>query len=81
MYNGASLVVQFIKNPSAMQETGVPSLGWEHPREKEMTTHSSILAWEIPLTEKPVRLHTVRGAPRVRPNLVTKPPPKTVQYR
>ena len=58
MYSGASLVVQLIKNPSAMQETGVPSLGWEDPREKEMTTHSSILAWEIPWTEKPVRLQS-----------------------
>ena len=35
-----------------MQETQVLSLSWEDPLEKEMTTHSSILAWEIPLTEK-----------------------------
>ena len=36
-----------------MQETWVPSLGWEDPLEKEMTTHSSILAWRIPWTEEP----------------------------
>ena len=41
---GASLVVQVVKNPPAMQETRVRSLGWEDPLEKEMTTHSSILA-------------------------------------
>ena len=35
------------------QETGVQSLGWEDPLEKGMSTHSSILAWGIPLTEKP----------------------------
>ena len=36
------------KNPPAMQETQVQSLGWEEPLEKEMATHSSILAWKIP---------------------------------
>ena len=41
------------KNLLAMQETGIQSLGWEDPLEKEMTTHSSILAWEIPWTEEP----------------------------
>ena len=40
-----------IKNPPAVQETQVQSLGWEDPLEKEMATHSSILAWEIPWTE------------------------------
>ena len=39
-----------------MQETWVSSLGWEDPLEKEMATHSSILAWEIPQTEEPGRL-------------------------
>ena len=39
-------------NPLPMQETQVQSLGWEDPLEKEMATHSSILAWEIPWTEK-----------------------------
>ena len=42
-----------VKNLSAMQETPVQSLGWEDPLEKEMATHSSILAWEIPWTEEP----------------------------
>ena len=40
----ASLVAQMVKNPPAMKETGVQSLGWEDPLEKEMATHSSILA-------------------------------------
>ena len=41
------------KNLSAKQETWVQSLSWEDALEKEMATHSSILAWEIPWTEKP----------------------------
>ena len=45
-----------VKNLSAMQEMWVQSLGWEDPREKEMATHSSILAWRIPWTEEPGRL-------------------------
>ena len=49
----ASLVAQMVKNLPAMPETGVCSLGWEDPQEKEMATHSSILAWRIPWTEKP----------------------------
>ena len=43
-----------VKNPPAMQETGVQSLGWEDPLEKEMATHSSILAWKIPWIAEPV---------------------------
>ena len=39
---------QQIKNPPAVQETWVPSQGWEDPLEESMATHSSILAWEIP---------------------------------
>ena len=42
-----------VKNPPIMQETWVRSLGWEDPLEKEMVTHSSILAWKIPWTEEP----------------------------
>ena len=42
-----------VKNLPAMQETQVQSLGWEDPLEKRMATHSSILAWRIPWTEKP----------------------------
>ena len=48
-----SLVVQMVKNPPETWETWVPSLGWEDPLEKEMTTHSSILVWRIPWTEEP----------------------------
>ena len=49
-YSWASLVVQLIKNPPAMWETWVQSLGWEDPLEKGKATHSSILAWRIPWT-------------------------------
>ena len=42
-----------VKSLLAMQETRVQSLGWEDPIEKEMETHSSITAWEIPWTEEP----------------------------
>ena len=48
-----------VKNPPAMQETKVQSLGWEDPLEKEMATHSSILAWEIPWTEEPGGLQSM----------------------
>ena len=60
-YSWASLVAQMIKNPPAVQETWVQSLGWEDPLEKGTATHSSILAWRIPWTEAPGRLHTVHG--------------------
>ena len=49
----ASLMAQQVKNLPAMQKTWVQSLGWEDPLEKEMATHSSILAWRIPWTEEP----------------------------
>ena len=55
----ASLVAQLVKNLHAMQETRVPFLGWEDPLEKEMATHSSILAWRIPWTGKPGRLQSM----------------------
>ena len=48
-----SLVARMVRNLPAMQETQVRSLGQEHPLEKGMTTHSSILAWRIPWTEEP----------------------------
>ena len=51
-YSCASLVHQMVKNPPAMQETWVQSLGWEDPLEEGMATHSSVLAWRIP-TEEP----------------------------
>ena len=50
------LVAQMVKSLSTMQETCVRSLGQEEPLEKEMATHSSILAWKIPWTEEPGRL-------------------------
>ena len=53
---GVSLVAQTVRNPPAMQETQVHSLGWEDPPEKGMTSHSSILALRIPQIEEPGRL-------------------------
>ena len=50
-----------VKNPPAMQETWVPSLGWDVPLEKEIIAHSSIFAWEIPWTQEPGRLYIVHG--------------------
>ena len=46
-YSWASLVTQMVKNPSAMRENWVQSLGWEDPLEEGMATHSSILTWRI----------------------------------
>ena len=54
-----------VKNPPAMQEKWIWSLGWEDPLEKEMATHSSILAWEVPWTEELCGLQSV-GSQRVR---------------
>ena len=51
-YSWASLVTQLVKNPPAMPETWVQSLGWEDPLEKGTAIHSSILAWRIPRTVK-----------------------------
>ena len=59
----ASLVAQMVKNPPTMRETWVLSLSWEELLEKEMTTHSSILAWSIP---------TDRGTWRATVHSVTK---------
>ena len=49
-------MAQMVKNPPAMQEIQVQSLGQEDPLEKRMATHSSILAWRIPWTEEPGEL-------------------------
>ena len=49
----SSLVAQLVKNPPAMKETWVWSLGWEDPLEKGTATHSSIFAWRTPWTEEP----------------------------
>ena len=56
MTTGASLVAQMVKPLPAVQETGVQSLGWDDPLEKEMATHSSTLVWKIPWTEETGRL-------------------------
>ena len=62
-------MAQTVKNLPAMQETWILSLGQEDSLEKEMATHSSILAWEIPWTEEPGRLQSM--GPRVT-NVTTK---------
>ena len=53
-----------VKNPPAKHNTQVQSLGWDDPLEKEMVTHSSILAWKIPRTEEPGGLQSM-GLQRV----------------
>ena len=60
----ASLVAQRVKRLPATWETWVRSLGWEDPLEKEMATHSSILAWRIPWMEEPGGLQST-GSQRV----------------
>ena len=65
-----SLVAQMIKNLPVMQETWVRSLGQEVPLEKEMVTHSSILAWRIPWTEELGKLQSM-GLQRVRHDWAT----------
>ena len=59
-----TMVAQRLKRLLAMWETWIQSLGWEDPLEKEMATHSSILAWRIAWTEEPGRLQSM-GALRV----------------
>ena len=61
-----------VKNPPTVQETWVQSLGQEELLEKEMATHSSILAWGIPWTEEPGGLQSV-GLQRVGHDLAIKP--------
>ena len=63
---GASLMAQW-SSLLVMQKTWVWSLGWEDPLEKDMATHSSILAWEIPWTEEPGGLQSM-WSQRVRPS-------------
>ena len=60
----ASLVAHLVKNLPIVQETWVRSLGQEDPLEKEMATHSSILAWKIPWAEEPGGLQSM-GSKRV----------------
>ena len=64
-YSWASLVAQTGKNPPAMRETWLQSLGWEDPLEEGMTTHSSVLAWRIPWTDEPGGFQST-GLQRVR---------------
>ena len=64
MVLGASLVAQSVKYLPSMQVTRVRSLGGDDPLEKEMTNHSSILAWRIPWTEEPGGLQSM-GLQRV----------------
>ena len=59
-YAWASLVTQLVKNPPAMRETWVRSLGWEDPLEKGKATHSSILAWKISWTVQSMGSQRVR---------------------
>ena len=59
-----SLVTQMVKRLPTMRETWVQSLGWEDLLEKEMATHSSILAWKILWTEEPGRQQSM-GSQRV----------------
>ena len=63
-YSWASLVAQSVKNPPAMRETWVCSLGREDPLEKGMATQSSILAWRTPWAKEPGRLQSM-GSQRV----------------
>ena len=62
---GVSLVAQLVKNPPAVWETWVQSLGWEDPLEEGMETHSSILAWRIPMDREAWRV-TVHGVAQSR---------------
>ena len=63
-YSWVSLLAQTVKNTPALQETWVPSLGWEDALEKGKATHSSVLAWRIPWAEEPGRLQSM-GSQRV----------------
>ena len=67
---GESPVAQRLKRLPAMREMRVRSLSWEDPLEKEMATHSSILAWRIPWREEPSRLQST-GSQRVRHDWAT----------
>ena len=63
-YSWASLVAHLVKNLPAMQETWLRSLGWEDLLEEGMATHSSILAWRIPM-DRGAWKATVHGSQRV----------------
>ena len=65
-------MAQAVKYPPAMQEIWVRSLDQEDTLKKGMATHSSILAWRIPWTEEPGKLHSPWGQKRTEHDLVTK---------
>ena len=54
-------VAQTVKRLSTMRETWVQALGWEDPLEKQTVIHSRTIAWKVPWTEEPGRLHTAHG--------------------
>ena len=70
MISQASLVAEVVKNPPVMRETWIRSLGQEDPLEKEMATHSGILAWEISWTEESGKLESIESQ-RVRHDWAT----------
>ena len=72
-------MAQRLKPLPAMQETWVRSLGQEDPLEKEMATHSSILAWKIPWMEEPGGLQSM-GSQKVGHDLVTEHAPKELRH-
>ena len=72
-----SLVAQTVKRLPAVHETWVRSLVREDPLEKEMATHSSVLAWETPWTEEPSRLQSM-GSQEL-DTIVTKPPARNTK--
>ena len=67
MQTSTATIAQRLKHLPGMQEAQVRSLGWEDSLEKEMATHSSILAWRIPWREEPGGLQSM-GSQRVRHN-------------
>ena len=75
MHIWASLVAQLVKNPPAMWETWVQSLGWDDPVEKLKATHSSILPWRIPWTVEfsmsNVHFHFLSLGPRYKPKIAS----------
>ena len=72
-----SLIAQLVNHLPAMQETWVRFLGREDPLEKEMATHSSILAWRIPWTEEPDRLKCMGSQES---DAIKPPPPHAYKY-
>ena len=79
-YSWASLVAQMVKNPPAMQETWVRSLGREDPLEEGLATHSSILAWRIP-TDRGAWQATVHGVTKSQTQLSNSAQHSTTQCR